>query len=129
LSIEYSFFVRTSDQKHKETIVNVYNKFKSRDLIYKGFWESLYSVKSEETISKSQAIKKDGKLVDQFGHELILKKEESYFFKMNQFQDWISNLLKNNKSLILPHQRINELMNSFIKEGIEDLSISRKKLD
>lgn len=129
LGIEYSGFVRTSAKSHAITITNIINEFTSKNLIYKGLWESLYSVKSEETITKSQAFKnKDGKLVDQFGHELIQKKEESYFFKMSQFSSWIKDYLIQNKEFIIPIQRTNELMNSFIVDGLEDLSISRKQL-
>lgn len=129
LGVEYSYFVRTSDKQHEKTVLAVFQKFVSKNLIYKGFWESLYSVKSEETIAKSQINKNEkGEFVDQFGHKLIQKKEESYFFKMSQFSDWIKDYLLANEDFIIPKQRVNELMNTFIKDGIEDLSVSRKEL-
>lgn len=129
LGIEYSSFVRTTDKTHEQTVIEVFKQFKSKDLIYKDFWNTWYSVKSEESVTKSQIVKNaDGKLVDQFGHELVQKKEESYFFKMNKFSNWIKDFLISTQNFILPNQRTKELINNFLTDGLEDLSISRKNI-
>jgi methionyl-tRNA synthetase len=62
------------------------------------------------------------------GHELITKKEPSFFFKMSEFQDWIKDLYEKNPTFIVPKSRVNELTNSFLNEGLQDLSVSRTSI-
>jgi methionyl-tRNA synthetase len=64
-------------------------------------------------------------LACRLGHKLSIKKEESYFFKMSEFQGWIKQLYVENPSFITPRARVNELTNSFLDEGLQDLSVSR----
>ncbi|MDR2461841.1 MAG: methionine--tRNA ligase, partial [Mycoplasmataceae bacterium] len=126
LDINNTNFIRTSSPKHKLAVQKVFSEFLIKKYIYLGQWESLYCVGCEETYTKDEAIKKeDGHLYCRIGHKLINKKEPSYFFKMSKFTDWIKKFLLNNKNFLYPKTRVNEMINSFINQGIEDLSVSR----
>jgi methionyl-tRNA synthetase len=86
-------------------------------------------VSCEENYTLTQATKKeDGKLYCRVGHQLSEKEEESYFFKMSKYENWIKDLYANNQSLIYPISRVHELTNSFLNEGLTDLSVSRTSL-
>ncbi|TDU95255.1 methionine--tRNA ligase [Metamycoplasma hyosynoviae] len=130
LGIDYDFFSRTTNTLHQETIKKVFNKMLEKGYIYKGNYEGLYSVEDEEFFTKSQAIKKDGKYYHPVsGHLLQEIQEESYFFKMSMFSDWILQYFKNNPEFITNEVITNELINNFLKQGLEDLSITRITFD
>ncbi|WP_025755628.1 methionine--tRNA ligase [Mycoplasmopsis cricetuli] len=126
LDINYDFFSRTSDFKHKEKVHDIFEFFLKENLIYKNKYEGLYSVNDEEFLTKIQAIERDGKFYHPTSnHELEWVSEESYFFKMSQFTNWLLNYIDNNKDFISPEKIKNEIKNNFLSKGLEDLSLSR----
>ncbi|MDR3329730.1 MAG: methionine--tRNA ligase [Mycoplasmataceae bacterium] len=130
LDINYSSFIRTSEPRHVKVVQEVFADFQKAGYIYLGEWEGLYCVSCEENYTKTQAIiDKSGSLTCRVGHKLTTKKEESYFFKMSQFQGWIKQLYEQNPSFITPKARVNELTNSFLDEGLQDLSVSRTSIE
>ncbi len=131
LDIDYSVFARTTDQNHCDTVTKVFRIFHENKFIYLDNWQGLYCVQCEENYTKSQAVKKDGDdcLYCKVGHKLTTKKEESYFLKISQFQDWLKNFLATNPNFIYPENRLKELNNNFIDQGITDLSVSRTTYD
>lgn len=129
LGIKYSKFIRTSSTIHKNVVSQVFSELLEKKFIYLGNWEGLYCVSCEENYTKSNSIIKENELHCIHGHKLCLKKEESYFLKIKEFKEWIKDFLKNN-DIIFPHNRINELISSFIdNESFDDLSISRTSFD
>lgn len=130
LDISYDYFIRTTDKQHEQTISKIFSTLIEKDCIYLGEWASYYCVNCEENYTKSQIEKKgDGKMYCQFGHELTYKKEPSYFLKVSKYQKWIKNVLTKSKNLIYPQSRVKELINSFINEGLTDLSVSRTSIN
>ena len=124
LDIDYSNFIRTSNQTHCETVQKVFSELLSKKYLYEGTWKGLYCVNCEENYTKDQAVEKDGKLYCRVGHELTEKNESSYFLKVSEFVDWIKKQFKE-KDFIIPTARVNELLGSFIDKGLEDLSVTR----
>lgn len=124
--INYDFFSRTTNQQHKEIIQNIFETMLKKDLIYKGTYKGLYSVNDEEFITESQAIKKNNFFYHPVsGHKLEIIEEESYFFRMNQFKNWLDDYVKNNPNWIIPKKTWNEMKNNFLDKNLEDLSITR----
>ncbi|MGZ9413415.1 methionine--tRNA ligase [Mycoplasma sp. AC157] len=128
--IDYDYFSRTTNTNHKEVVLNVFNSLLSKGIIYKDKYKGLYSVSSEEFLTITQAKEKNGKLVHPVSEdELVEVEEESYFFKMSQFQEWLLEYWKNNENFIFPKQIIKELENNFLEKGLEDLSVTRISFD
>ena len=126
LGIDYDRFIRTTEKGHMEAVQNVFSQFYQQDLIYLSQWTGWYCVSCEENYALKDAKKVDDKYVCQHGHELVEINESSYFFKMNQFQDWIKETLSQQKEIkIYPQSRVNELMNNFLSDKLTDLSVSR----
>ncbi len=125
LNIKYDNFIRTTDSYHEKEVRNILNKLYSKKLIYKGFYESYYCIGCEQYKTKQDLI--DG-LCPLHKTKPEFKKEEAYLFKLSKFQKEIFNLIKTNKLRILPEKRKNEMI-SFIKNGLHDISISRRKED
>lgn len=128
LDISYSFFVRTTKQEHKKTVQKIFSYLYKKKFIYKGIWTSYYCSSCEENYTKTQAIKKNGKLFCKLGHELVFKNEQSFFLKTSKFQNWIKKYFQTHQNFIYPNFRAKELVNNFLNEGLKDLSISRKSL-
>ncbi|MCF0227557.1 MAG: methionine--tRNA ligase, partial [Malacoplasma sp.] len=116
---------RTSSQEHVEVIQKVFEKLFETGNVYLGKWTGLYCVQCEENYSPKDVIEKDGKLYCKVGHEITKKEEETYFLKLTKFQKWIEEFYKDRPNFIYPQERVKELLNNFIKPGIEDLSITR----
>lgn len=128
LDIDYSFFIRTTDDFHQKAVQKIFSSLLAKKYIYKGIWKGYYCVSCEENYNLSQAIKKDGKLYCKIGHELCCKNEESYFLATSKFQEWIFTYLKAHPEFIYPFFRSKELINNFLSEKLQDLSISRKEI-
>lgn len=129
LDINYHSFVKTSNPHHIEIVQKVFQQFQNDGFIYLGTWEGLYCVSCEENYTKSQAIiNQNGELSCRVGHKLTTKQEPSFFFKMSEFQTWIKDLYDKNPTFIVPKSRVNELTNSFLEEGLQDLSVSRTSI-
>lgn len=128
--IEYDFFSRTTNQKHKESIEKVFNYILEKKIIYKGNYNGLYSINDEEFIAKKDAIEKDGKFYHPTSnHILEIIKEESYFFKMDTFSQWLIDYNYQNKKFVIPAKAWNELKKNFMDKNLEDLSITRISFD
>ncbi|WP_126441924.1 methionine--tRNA ligase [Helicobacter pullorum] len=124
--ISYDWFIRTTDSYHKETAQNVFLKMFQKGDIYKGEYEGNYCVSCESFFAKSQLIEQ--KKCPDCGKETNLLKEESYFFRLSAYGDRLLQWIEQNPECILPKMRRNEVIN-FIKEGLEDLSITRTSFD
>lgn len=128
--IKYDFYSRTTNSKHKKLINSIFNKLFDKGVIYKGKYVGWYSVQDEEFITEKEAIKKNDKLYHPISnHQLEKIEEESYFFKLSLYQDWLIEYVKNNPNFITPSKIWKELSNNFLKEKLKDLSITRVSFD
>ncbi len=122
LGISYDYFIRTTDATHEEAVQKIFKKLYDQGDIYKGSYEGLYCVPCESFWTESQLI--DGKCPD-CGREVKLVSEEAYFFKLSKYQDRLIKFYDEHPDFILPLSRKNEMLNNFIKPGLEDLCVSR----
>jgi len=121
LNVSYSRFVRTTEKEHEKVCLEIFEKVKSKGLIYKGEYEGLYCVGCEAFYTEKDL--EDGKCpYHKKAPDKI--KTESYFFKMSEFQDRLVKHIQNNPEFIQPETRRNEIL-SRLKEPLRDLSISR----
>ena len=121
MGISYDRYVRTTDPYHIETVQNIVTKLHDKGLIYKGSYSGKYCVPCESFWTETQLV--DGKCPD-CGREVIDSEEEAYFLKLSAYTDRIIDLLKNT-DFLRPENRVNEMVNNFVKDGLEDLCISR----
>lgn len=122
LGIEYDKFIRTTDDYHEKAVQKIFRELYDRGYIYKGAYEGLYCTPCESFWTESQLV--NGKCPD-CGREVIPQKEEAYFFKLSEFGDRLLDLYKNNPEFLQPQSRVNEMVNNFIKPGLNDLCVSR----
>ena len=122
LNISYDYFIRTTDENHVKAVQKIFRKLYDQGDIYKGSYEGLYCVPCESFWTETQLV--DGKCPD-CGREVKTVTEEAYFFKLSKYQDKLIELYDKNPEFILPVSRKNELVNNFIKPGLEDLCVSR----
>ena len=122
LNISYNNFIRTSDKRHIKVVYDVYKKINASGDIYKGFYEDWYCVPCESFWTENQLT--NNRCPD-CNRDVKKLKEESYFFKLSKYQDKLLQLYKDNPNFISPASRKQEIINR-IKEGLRDLSISRK---
>lgn len=132
MDIEYDDFIRTTEERHKVLVQKIFQYFVDNGDIYKGEYEGWYSVSDEEFFTETQLaeVYRDdaGKVIGgkaPSGHEVELVKEESYFFKMSKYADRLLAYYEANPDFIQPESRMNEMINNFIKPGLEDLSVTR----
>ncbi len=125
-------FIRTTDDYHEKAVQKIFQKFVDQGDIYKGKYKGWYSVDDEEYFTESQLAEvyrdDDGNVIGgkaPSGHEVQLVEEESYFFKMSKYSDWLMNYYKEHPDFIEPHTRVNEMVNNFLKPGLEDLAVTR----
>lgn len=121
MNISYDRYIRTTDDYHVETVQKIFRALYDKGYIYKGEYSGKYCTPCESFWTDSQLV--DGKCPD-CGREVIEAKEEAYFFKMSPFADRIEKLLTETDYL-QPKTRAIELVNNFIKPGLEDLCVSR----
>ncbi len=122
LGISYDKFIRTTDKYHEEAVQKIFNKLYEQGDIYKGEYKGLYCTPCESFWTETQLV--DGKCPD-CGRDVHLVKEESYFFKLSKYQDRLVKYFEEHPSFIQPESRKNEMINNFIKPGLEDLCVSR----
>ncbi|WEV50831.1 methionine--tRNA ligase [Lactobacillus sp. ESL0731] len=132
LDISYDKFIRTTDEEHVKSVQKIFEKLLKQGDIYLGEYVGWYSVEDEEYFTESQLaeVYKDdaGNVVGgkaPSGHEVQLVKEPSYFFKMSKYADRLQQYYKDHPDFILPHSREKEMVNNFLKPGLEDLSVTR----
>lgn len=126
LGISYDKFIRTTDKEHIDLVQKIITKLYNQGDIYLGKYEGLYCVPCETFFTQSQLV--DGKCPD-CGREVEATKEDCYFFKMSKYNDFIKDLFLNNKEFLIPESRRNEIYNNFVKDGVNDLCISRTSFD
>lgn len=136
LEITHDQFIRTTDDFHKKAVQQIFEQLLEQGDIYLGEYEGWYSVEDEEFFTESQLaeVYRDDKGemtggVAPSGHEVELLKEESYFFKMSKYADRLVQYYEDNPDFIQPASRKNEMLNNFIKPGLEDLAVSRTTFD
>ncbi|MCH7323887.1 methionine--tRNA ligase [Solibacillus sp. MA9] len=126
MDISYNDFIQTTQKRHIDVVEKIFQKFLDNGDIYKGEYEGLYCVPCESYYTETQLV--DGKCPD-CGREVRKVKEESYFFNMKKYADRLLEYYENNLEFIEPESRKNEMINNFIKPGLEDLSVSRTSFD
>ncbi len=126
LDISYDKFIRTTDEYHEKAVQKIFQKLYDKGDIYKSAYEGWYCTPCEAFWTKTQLV--DGKCPD-CGREVELTKEESYFFKLSKYQDRIQKLIEDDKDFLQPVTRQNEMLNNFIKPGLQDLCVSRTSFD
>lgn len=120
MGFQYDDFIRTSEERHKSVVQEVWSKMVTKGDIYLGKYSGWYSVRDETFYDEAELI--DGKAPT--GADVEWVEEESYFFKLSNFQERLLKLYADNPNFILPKYRANEVL-SFVKSGLKDLSISR----
>lgn len=124
--ISYDHFIRTTDESHKLTVQNAFNKMLEKGDIYKGEYEGFYCVSCETFFTQTQLL--DNECCPDCGRPTSLVKEESYFFKLSKYEDALLKWYEQNEQCILPKGKKNEVV-SFVKGGLKDLSITRTSFD
>lgn len=122
MNTSYDKFVRTTNDYHVEQIQKIFKKLYEQGDIYKGFYEGMYCTPCESFFTNSQL--KDEKCPD-CGRIVEQTKEEAYFFKLSNYEERLANHIKENPEFIQPESRKNEMVNNFIKPGLQDLCVSR----
>ncbi len=126
MDISYNDFIQTTQKRHTDAVEKIFQKFLDNGDIYKGEYEGLYCVPCESYYTDTQLV--DGKCPD-CGREVQTVKEESYFFNMKKYANRLLEYYENHLDFIEPESRKNEMINNFIKPGLEDLSVSRTSFD
>ncbi len=122
LNTSYDKFIRTTDLDHEEAVKKIFTKLYNQGDIYKSTYEGKYCVPCESFYTESQLI--DGKCPD-CGREVIDSKEEAYFLRLSKYQDRLLKHFEENPDFIKPESRKNEMINNFLKPGLQDLCVSR----
>ena len=122
MNVEYDYFVRTTDDYHEETVQKIFKKLYDQGDIYLGQYEGMYCTPCESFFTESQLI--DGKCPD-CGREVKPAKEEAYFLKCSKYQERLIEYIESHPGFIEPESRKKEIMNNFLKAGLQDLCVSR----
>lgn len=122
LNVSYDKFIRTTDEDHEKQIQKIFKKMYDKGDIYKGAYEGMYCTPCESFWTESQLV--DGKCPD-CGREVKPAKEEAYFFKMSKYADRLMKYYDEHPEFIQPVSRKNEMVNNFLKPGLQDLCVSR----
>lgn len=122
LNTSYDKFIRTTDDYHEKVVQKIFKKLYDQDDIYKGEYEGMYCTPCESFWTESQLV--DGKCPD-CGREVKPAKEEAYFLRLSKYQKQLENFIEQNENFIYPEARKKEMLNNFIKPGLQDLCVSR----
>jgi len=122
MNTSYDAFVRTTDDSHVNLVQKIFKKFYDNGDIYLGEYCGLYCTPCESFWTESQLV--DGKCPD-CGRSVHEASEEAYFFRMSKYSAWLEKYIETHPDFILPEARKNEIMNNFIKPGLQDLCVSR----
>lgn len=137
LDISYDDFIRTTEKRHTDIVEKMFKKLVDSGDIYLDEYQGWYSVSDETYYTELQLVDpihdENGKVIGgkspDSGHAVELVKEESYFFRMGKYADRLLAFYKENPEFIQPESRKNEMINNFIKPGLEDLAVSRTTFD
>ena len=122
MGASYNQFVRTTDPHHVEMVQKIFKKLYAQGDIYKGTYEGWYCTPCESFFTDSQLV--DSKCPD-CGREVSKEKEEAYFFRMSKYQDRLLKYINEHPDFIQPESRKNEMINNFLKPGLQDLCVTR----
>ena len=122
MNVRYDHFIRTTDDYHEATVKKIFTKFYEQGDIYKGYYEGWYCTPCESFFTETQAT--DGKCPD-CGREVKQAREEAYFFKMSKYADALMKHIEEHPEFIEPESRKKEMVNNFLKAGLQDLCVSR----
>lgn len=122
LGTSYDKFIRTTDDYHEKVVQKIFRKLYEQGDIYKGEYEGLYCTPCESFWTESQLV--DGKCPD-CGREVKPAKEEAYFLRLSKYQKQLEQFIEENENFIYPEARKKEMLNNFIKPGLQDLCVSR----
>ena len=122
LNISYDKFIRTTDKEHVECVQKIFKKLYDQGDIYKGEYKGLYCIPCESFWTETQLV--DGKCPD-CGRDVNEVSEEAYFFRLSKYQDRLIKFYDEHPTFIEPESRKNEMLNNFIKPGLDDLCVSR----
>ncbi|KHD37291.1 methionyl-tRNA synthetase [Clostridium acetobutylicum] len=126
MNISYDKFIRTTDEEHVKAVQKIVKKFYDNGDIYKSAYEGWYCTPCESFWTETQLV--DGKCPD-CGRPVEKTKEEAYFFKMSKYADRLIKYIEDHPDFIQPESRKNEMLNNFLKPGLQDLCISRSSFD
>ena len=122
MNVNYDHFIRTTDDYHVSVVQKIFKKFYEQGDIYKGFYEGWYCTPCESFFTATQAA--EGKCPD-CGRAVSQAREEAYFFKMSKYADRLIKHIEDNPGFIEPESRKKEMVNNFLKAGLQDLCVSR----
>lgn len=122
LNTSYDYFIRTTDPQHEKTVQKIFKKLYEQGDIYKGSYEGLYCTPCESFWTETQLV--DGKCPD-CGREVKPTKEEAYFLRLSKYQKQLEKYIESHPDFIYPESRKKEMLNNFIKPGLQDLCVSR----
>ena len=122
MDIQYDDFIRTTEERHEKTVQKIFQKLYDQGDIYKSEYEGWYCSPCESFWTEHQLV--DGKCPD-CGRPVEKVKEESYFFRLSKYADWLIDYINTHPDFIQPVSRRNEMLNNFLLPGLEDLSVSR----
>ena len=122
MGVHYDHFIRTTDDYHEKVVAKIFKKFYDQGDIYKSFYEGWYCTPCESFFTATQVV--DGKCPD-CGREVSQAREEAYFFKMSKYADRLIKHIEDNPEFIEPESRKREMVNNFLKAGLQDLCVSR----
>ena len=132
MDINYSKFIRTTDDYHERAVSEIFDRLVEKGDIYLGEYKGWYSISDEEYFTESQLAEvyrdEDGNMIGgkaPSGHEVQLVEEDCYFFKMSKYADRLVKYYEEHPDFIIPDTRKNEMLNNFIKPGLEDLALTR----
>lgn len=122
MNTSYDYFIRTTDEAHMNTVSKIFKRFYDQGDIYKGFYEDWYCTPCEAFFTETQLI--DGKCPD-CGRPVEMAREETYYFKMSKYADKLMQYIEEHPDFIEPESRKKEMVNNFLKAGLQDLCVSR----
>ncbi len=123
MNASYDQFIRTTNDNHVKVVQHMFKKFYDQGDIYKSEYEGWYCVPCESFFTETQA--KEGGICPDCGAKMSRKKEEAYYFKMSAYQDRLLDYIESHPGFIEPESRKKEMINNFIKPGLQDLCVSR----
>ena len=126
MDIEYDDFIRTTEERHMKIVQKIFGQFYEQGDIYKAEYEGMYCTDCESFWTPTQLVDKDGaKVCPDCGRVCQPMTEESYFFKMSKYQEWLIDYIENHPDFIQPAKRANEMLTNFLRPGLQDLCVSR----
>ena len=126
MDIQYDDFIRTTEERHTKIVQKIFRQFYEQGDIYKAEYEGMYCTPCESFWTPTQLAEKDGvKVCPDCGRPCQPMREESYFFKMSKYQDWLIDYIETHPDFIQPAKRANEMLTNFLRPGLQDLCVSR----